>query len=246
MNNLQEILQDIVSHTHSLGFLPLVKSTTDETETTLESIAPDRTVVLYGKIHNVVPDFTGVIGFPNMEKLAHHLKNPEYKENATIQVVPVTRNGSTYPDHIYFENASGDFRNEYRFMNSAIINEKMKGVKFRGVKWDLNFIPSPESIKRLKLQSVANSEQKNFQVKTDGTNLVITFGNASTHVGSFVFATDITGSLSHTWEWPVDQTMSILNLDGEKHVYISDNGAMKIEVDSGLVKYEYILPAATK
>lgn len=246
MNNLHEILQDIVTHTHSLGFLPLVKCTTDQSETAIESIAPDRTVVLYAKTHNVVSDFEGVIGFPNMEKLAHHLKNPEYKDNATIKVVSTTRNGETFPDHIYFENASGDFRNEYRFMNSTIINEKLKGVKFRGAKWDISFTPSTESIKRLKLQSVANNEQDNFQVKVDGKNLVVSFGNASMHVGSFIFEQNINGKLSHAWEWPVDQTMSILNLDGEKTMYISDNGAMKIEVDSGLVKYEYILPAATK
>ena len=36
------------------------------------------------------------------------------------------RNGETIPTHIHFENAAGDFQNDYRFMNKAIIEEKLK------------------------------------------------------------------------------------------------------------------------
>jgi hypothetical protein len=37
-----------------------------------------------------------------------------------------------------------------------------------------------------------------------------------------------------------------MNLDGDKTVQISDDGAAMITVDSGLIKYEYILPAQSK
>ena len=50
---------------------------------------------------------------PNLDKLSLHLKNPEYKDNAKIDVVKAERNGETVPTHILFENAAGDFQNDY-------------------------------------------------------------------------------------------------------------------------------------
>ena len=56
----------------------------------------------------------------------------------------------------------------------------------------------------------------------------------------------IPGKLKNEWAWPVSQVMAILNLDGDKVMRISDQGAMQIAVDSGLAQYEYILPAQSK
>ena len=150
------------------------------------------------------------------------------------------------PTHIHFENASGDFENDYRFMNKAIIEEKLKTVKFKGASWDVEFAPSMASITRMKLQSAAHSEEPTFNVTTTDSNLVFSFGDASTHAGSFIFQHGVEGSLSHTWSWPVAQVQAVLNLDGDVTMSISNQGAMKITVDSGLVKYDYILPAQSK
>ena len=131
-------------------------------------------------------------------------------------------------------------------MNKDIIAEKLKSVKFQGAKWEIEFNPSLTSIQKLKFQASAHSEERNFQVSTNGTDLIFKFGDASTHAGSFVFQSGITGKLRHTWSWPVSQVQSILNLVGDKIIRISDMGAMQIIVDSGLAVYEYILPAQSK
>ena len=39
---------------------------------------------------------------------------------------------------------------------------------------------------------------------------------------------------------------SILNLDGDIVMKVSDEGAMQITIDSGLALYNYILPAQAK
>jgi hypothetical protein len=243
---MKDILQDVVAHTHALGFLTLVKVTADETSTVVESMADDRSVIMTATAHNPVTEFDGTFGMPNLDKLNMHLKNPEYKENAKLEVVKVERNGETIPTHIHFENASGDFENDYRFMNKAIIDEKLKSVKFKGAGWDVTFQPSMASLSRMKLQSAAHNEEPTFNVKTDDGNLVFSFGDASTHAGSFVFQHGVTGSLKHTWSWPVAAVQSILNLDGDATMSISDQGAMMISIDSGMVKYDYILPAQSK
>jgi hypothetical protein len=242
---MKDILQDVVAHTHALGFLSLVKVTAD-TSTSIDSMAEDRSVILSAETTEPVSEFTGTFGMPNLDKLALHLKNPEYQKDAKIDVVQADRNGETIPTHIHFENAAGDFQNDYRFMNKAIIEEKLKTVKFKGAQWAVEFTPSMEAIARMKLQSAAHSEEPTFNVKTDDGNLVFSFGDASTHAGEFDFHKGIEGTLAHTWSWPVAQVQAVLNLNGDITMSISDQGAMKISVNSGMATYDYILPAQSK
>ena len=242
---MKDILQDVVAHTHALGFLAIVKVSNDD-GTAIDSMAEDRSVILSAETHNKVNEFTGTFGMPNLDKLALHLKNPEYKDNAKIQVVQAERNGETIPTHIHFENTAGDFQNDYRFMNKAIIEEKLKTVKFKGASWTVTFQPSMASIARMKLMSAAHAEEPTFNVMTREGNLIFSFGDQSTHAGEFVFQHGIEGTLAHTWSWPVAQVQAILNLDGELTMSISDQGAMMITVDSGMAKYDYILPAQSK
>jgi hypothetical protein len=242
---MKDILQDVVAHTHALGFLTLVK-VTNEDDTTIESMAEDRSVIVSAVTHKPVGEFDGVFGMPNLDKLSLHLKNPEYKDNAKLEVVKAERNGETIPTHIHFENQAGDFQNDYRFMNKNIIEEKLKSVKFKGASWNVTFEPSMAAISRMKLQSAAHTEEPIFNVSTKDGDLVFSFGDAGSHAGSFVFQHGVEGTLKHTWSWPVAQVQAILNLSGNLEMSISDQGAMKITVDSGMAKYDYILPAQSK
>jgi hypothetical protein len=242
---MKDILQDVVAHTHALGFLSLVKVSNEE-GTQIDSMAEDRSVIMSATTANPVNEFVGTFGMPNLDKLSLHLKNPEYKDNAKIEVVQAERNGEVVPTHIHFENAAGDFENDYRFMNKAIIEEKLKTVKFKGATWDVTVQPSVASISRMKLMSAAHAEEPTFNVKTVDGNLVFSFGDASTHAGEFVFQHGVEGALQHTWSWPVAQVQAILNLDGDATMSISDQGAMKISVNSGMATYDYILPAQSK
>ena len=81
---MKDILQDIVAHTHSLGFLNLVKVTGDDQSTTIESMAEDRSVILSATTKTPVSEFKETFGMPNLDKLALHLKNPEYQKNACL------------------------------------------------------------------------------------------------------------------------------------------------------------------
>jgi hypothetical protein len=243
---IKDILTDIVAHTKGLGFLEMAKITGTNKETILESMADDRSVILTAKTKNPVSEFEGVFGMGNLDKLNLHLRSPEYKENATIEVVTTKRNGDEVPTSLHFENESGDFVNDYRFMSTEIINEKIKSVKFKGANWDIEFQPSVTSIQRLKLQAQVHSEESIFQVKMENKNLVFSFGDASTHAGSFVFQGNPGGKLKNIISWPVQQVLAILNLSGDCVMKISDQGAMQITVDSGLAEYNYILPAQTK
>ena len=243
---MKDILQDIVAHTHALGFLNIVKVNGDDAQTGIDSMAEDRSVIMQANTKNAQVEMKGTFGMPNLNKLDIHLKCPEYKDEATIDVVRQDRNGVQIPTGIHFENKTGDFKNDYRFMNAEIINEKLKTVKFKGAAWDVEVSPTMASVQRFKMQATANAEETVFTVLTDGTDIKFKFGDASTHAGEFIFATGVTGSLKNEWAWPVQQTLAILSLDGDKVMKFSDQGAMQIQVDSGLATYEYILPAQSK
>jgi len=243
---MKDILQDIVAHTHALGFLNIVKVNGDDAQTGIDSMAEDRSVIMQANTKNAQVEMKGTFGMPNLNKLDIHLKCPEYKDGASIDVVRQDRNGVQIPTGIHFENATGDFKNDYRFMNAEIINEKLKTVKFKGAQWDVEVSPTMASVQRFKMQATANAEETVFTVLTDGTDIKFKFGDASTHAGEFVFATGVTGTLKNEWAWPVQQTLAILSLDGDKVMKFSDQGAMQIQVDSGLATYEYILPAQSK
>ena len=240
-----DILKDIVKHTHGLGFLDLVKITGDSKETGIDSMAEDRSVILQGSFHKPQAEMTGTFGMPQLGKLDIHLKCPEYKEKAKITVLSGNRNGAEVPTGIHFENEKGDFKNDYRFMNAEIINEKLKTVKFKGVKWDVEIEPTVASVQRFNFQSIANTEHNSFVVRTENGNLIFTFGDQASHGGEFVFASGVKGTLNKGWSWPVAQVLQILKLSDSAKVmlHFSNEGAMMISVDSGLGKYQYIIPA---
>ena len=240
---MRDHLLDLVSHTFDLGCIDLVKITGTDKETVISGLAEDRSVVVEGEFTAPVADFIGTFGMPNLGKLKVILNTQEYKENARLTL---TRKATGAPDGIDFENAAGDFKNNYRFMASEIVNEKLKTVKFKGVQWHIEFEPTVASIQRLKMQAAANAEEVNFQAKTENGDLKFFFGDHSTHAGNFVFQPGITGTLKRSWSWPIKTVISILDLYGDKVMRISDDGAAQITVNSGLATYNFILPAQSK
>jgi hypothetical protein len=240
---MKDHLQDLVEHTLKLGVIDLVKITGDDKSTVINGIAEDRSVVVEGAFANPVADFIGNFGMPNLTKLNILLNLSEYQKDAKLTI---TRKDTGAPDGINFENATGDFKNNYRFMASEIVNEKLKTVKFKGVNWNIEFVPTVAAIQRLKMQAQANAEELNFTAKTDNGDLKFSFGDHSTHSGNFVFHPGVTGTLKRAWAWPIKTVISILDLTGDKTFKISDDGAAMITVDSGLAVYNYILPAQSK
>jgi hypothetical protein len=243
---MKDHLLDIVQHTHGLGVIDLVKIVGTDTTTALEAIAEDRSVILQAKFKGPVADFIGVFGMPNLGKLNTILNIPEYKEDAKITVNTQDKNGETIPVGVHFENKTSDFKNDFRFMSSEIVNDKLKTVRMKQVAWNVDIVPTAASIQRLRFQASANSEELNFIAKTENNELKFYFGDHSSHAGNFVFQAGVSGKLTKSWAWPVGVVISILGLPGDKTFKISDEGVAMITVDSGIAEYNYLLPAQTK
>jgi hypothetical protein len=240
---MRDYLLDLVEHTYDLGCIDLVKIVGDTSKSEIVGLAEDLSVVIRGNFHNPVADFVGTFGMPNLGKLKTLLNLQEYREDAKLAI---TKRADGEPDGIAFENKIGDFKNNYRFMASGIVNEKLKTAKIRPVTWHIEFEPTNASIQRMKWQMSANAEEVNFQAKTENGDLKFFFGDHSTHSGNFVFHPGVSGQLKRAWSWPAKQFVSIMDLTGDKKVRISDDGAAEITVDSGLAVYQYLLPAQSK
>ena len=243
---MKDNLQDLIQHTHGLGNVDLIKVTGTDTETQINAIAEDKTVIVSGTLKNPVADFIGVFGMPNLGKLKTILGFDDYDTDAKISVATSNREGVDIPSTIHFETKNGDFVNDYRLMSKAIVEEKVKSVTFKGTTWNVEFEPSIAGIQRLKKQASANSEQEHFTMTTVNGDLKINFGDPSTHSGNFVFQPTVGGTLSKTWHWPVKVFLAIMDLPGDKTVRVADAGATEITVDSGLATYRYLLPANAK
>ena len=243
---MRDNLLDIVKNTYGLGIIDLVKVNGTDTETAIEALAEDRSVIVKAQLNTVVQEFKGTFGMPNLGKLSVILGIAEYKDNAKIELAKQDRNGESVAVGLNFENAAGDFKNTYRFMSQEIVNDKLKSVKMRDVNWNVEFTPGAGEISMMKSMASANPQETTFVAKTEGDDLKFYFGDHSSHAGSFVFQVGVGGTLSKAWSWPVQAVISILSLTGDKTVRISDEGAAQITVNTGLTTYNYILPAQQK
>jgi len=235
-------LKDIVQHINVLK-LDLVKVTGIPTETIVETVAEDKSVVISAKFKQVIPEFNGVFGIPNIDRLKVLLNLPVYKENPKLTIQSKTlESGQTVLTGIKFENEFGDFSNEHRFMIEALVNEKIRKTTFKGATWNIDFVPSNENIKRLAYM-VQTQDQPYFSIATFGSELIFSFGDHSTHAGKFSCASGITGTFTKDFHWPTELISSILTLPGNKTFKLADVGAALITVDSGLADYQYIIPA---
>jgi len=245
----RDIVQDIVKHTAGLGFITSVKVSSTDEATTLDAMDADRTVILQAKLHNVVDEFTGEFGLGNLGFLAGVSALPNYQtDDSTVEVVTRDRNGVTSPDHLMFRDVEGN-TDQYRFMSKEIIEQTLQTVKFKGVEWDVTLEPTKAKVTELQqVAGIYGGIEPNFTVKTDNGDLIVTVGASDgSFTGKRTFAKNVVGEITEGYAWPLNQVLAILKLgmSGTCVMQISKKGALLISVDSGIGKYDYILPALT-
>lgn len=242
-----DYLKEIIAYTHSLGFLELVKVTGTKELTSLDAVAADKSVVLNSKFIQPISEFDGIFGLHDLGRLNTILNIPEYEENANITVKTSDINGLKVPVSILFENASHDFKNEYRFMSQEVVEMQLPTRTRKNISWDVSIQPSLNSIQRLKFQSqAAGNVIDTFTAKMDKKNLIFSIGDNSTHSGEFVFQSNVSGNLKIPREWPLAHVQGILGLVGDKTLDISDAGAMQITVTTSQAVHVYTILSQVK
>ena len=238
---MRDYLIDIVKHTVPLGAFTNLRIDGSDSATEISATEAERLMVLRGKLHATVPDFV-----PNLPLLNTLLNIPEYTdEKAKYSVTRQQRDGEDQPVAIHLENSAGDFQNDFRLMASKIIDSTEPKLKFNVNNWPIEFVPTVGSQQRLKYQTSAHPDEKAVTFKIEGGNITAQLGDASSHNGSFTFHTGVDAKIKKTISVPVLYVNSVLALSGDKMIHMGDLGMM-ISVDSGIAKYDYILPMLTK
>lgn len=246
MLEIKDVISDIVKHT-ATGFIEHVKITGNATETLIDAMDSDRTVILKGKLHAPVSQFEGEIGFGNLPFLKGLINLSNYKQDGTtIDVISRDKNGIKVPDHLQFTDPNGN-TDRYRFMSKETIDQVLQTVKFKGAKWDVTIEPTKQKVTELHgVASIYGGIESNFTLKTEKGELIITIGSQT---GNFaarrVFATGVVGDYKEMHPWALSRVLTILNLgmSGKCEMSVSKIGALQISVDSGIGQYNYILPA---
>ena len=246
-NAIKDTLKDVLKHTHGLGIFEMVKITGTLEETEIETVDPEKTVILKGKTVNPVPDFIdATVGMSRMGVLQGYLNYPGFDdENATVKIVKQERNGEEVPTEVGFKSTDGNDAN-YRFMLADVINQQMKAITFRGANFNVNIVPSVKNLKDLNyFNGILGSYEATFSPKTDGTNLTFHIGDGVSDRAKVHINSEIDGSITKDWKWPLDIVLKILRLSDNSNcvMSINDQGLMQIVVHSGLGEYTYLLPA---
>lgn len=241
---MKDYLSDILAHTLPVGIEQVrIKGTIKETS--LTGFLASKTVIMNGNFKQPCAAFEGDFGLPDLKNLNVIVGIEEYKEDALITLSMRDHNGSMVKDGLDFENKSGDFKNKYRFLGTAIAAAKIPIPTTTEPTWDISFQPTVASIQRFKSQASASPGSEYFTVRGDGGNISIFFGDPSTHQGSFVLNSSAGGFVG-PYLWPTADFISVLSLQGDKMIYMSNEALLKITVDSGLIEYTYLLPALSK
>jgi hypothetical protein len=244
---IKDFFKDVLKHTHGLGIFEMVKVTGEVDKTEIETVDPDKTVIFKAETHSPVPDFVdSTIGLSRMGVLQGYLQYPGFDgDGSKVKVVNQERNGVDTPVEVEFVSADGNDAH-YRFMLADVINQQLKSIKFKGAEFDVNIVPTDKNLKDLSyFNSVLGTYEANFSPKTDGTQLFFHIGDGVSDRTKILISSDIDGTISKDWRWPLDIVLKILRLGetGNCVMSINDQGLLQIIVDSGLAKYTYLLPA---
>lgn len=244
---LLDSFKDIIKHTNSLGFIDMVKIVGTAADAKIEAIDADKTVVVFGNMYQPITGIDATVGLSRIAILKGYIDFPLFTgDKASIDVVSEVRNGVSTPTEIKFASGAGHVAN-YRFMSEAMVNEQIKVPPFKGATWNLTISPEKKKIAELGyFQGVLGGFEKRFVVSVDKGTLNFNVGSGPTDRTIVPFAENVTGTLKHQWSWPLSQVLSILKLSetaSTTSMNFSDMGALKIDIDSGIGKYSYILPA---
>jgi hypothetical protein len=243
--NICDPLRDILKHTNGLGFIEMVKLIGTTKDAKIEAMDNDKSVIMYGQMYQPIEGIDSTVGMSRLNVLKGCIDYQNFgSDKAKVSVVKQTRESVDVPVEIKFDSGNGTKAN-YRFMAEAMVNEQIKVPPFKGAKWNAVVEPTKAAIADLAyFGNMLGSFESTFIVSSENDALYFSIGQGTNDRTIFKFADGVSGNLKN-WAYPLSQVLSILKLSSSSDctMSFSDMGALKIDIDSGLGKYEYILPA---
>jgi hypothetical protein len=237
---IKDILTDLTKITRGIKF-SVIKVTGDDKTTEFKSMADDNSVVMKAVAKTPIKEFQGVFGLGNLEILRGYLDIYNSYDSDTkidVKMNTVERNGVSILSDITFK-ASGQSSANYRLIGEAALS---KTAVFNGLKWDAEL----DSVSRKKIQEfsrfagVMGNYEKKFTVKKVNDNLVFLIGDQNASVSKVELDIGkVSGNLKSQFAYPLTEYLNILSQNSPV-LKFSDKGFAVINLDSGLIDYEFV------
>ena len=264
-------LRDLVKHVGNIGIGVIKLTGDDKGNIKIQAVeSTNKSIVVPGSFSKKIPDLEGVVGLSDLgtlEKYVNAFSEPNdtvtvKRENKTVDVEVLDDDGNVeYDDDgnpmvakqtedvivsFNFYRPSQDAVRPYRLMDQRMIPQQFDPKK---ITWDITLKPTKAAVQTFGTYA-SFGQDKTFGIEmrnnanTGNQDLYFVFGDAS-----FKFAENVTGTLTKKWEWDVNNAATLLrrseNADCELKIF-NDKGALGINLDSGLAKYEFILPSRSR
>jgi hypothetical protein len=244
---MRELLQDVLKQSGSL--FPVLKITGTEQNTLVQGSDADKTLFMMAKLKDVIPEFAGQFGIPDVEKLRGFLDHPPYcAEGSSFRVKRATRGENEIVELFEFRDPR-NMGSEYRLMAPGLVPAQAE-LSDSKIPWTLDL--QPEKAKVIEFTQMANlfKEIRSFQPRAQDGNLVMVFGldNSSTHRGNMIFAEGVGGSLSGDLRYDTAKFLAVLKMAGastQTRLSLTSRGVIKFSVETSYGAYDYYLRAMT-
>jgi len=245
---MREVISDVVKHTGGLGFIDIVKITGSDTETKIEAMDNDKTVIVKGKLNEPLAEFEGEFGMGNLSLIKGLVDHANFRtDGAKVEVIretdPTNANQQIPTEMLFIDEQGQDA--SYRFMSTQLVPSQ---AKFLGTTWDITVNPSKSKISEFSsFASLYSAFETLFMVDVREGNLRFNIGDPSgnSHKASVIIEKEVEGKMSAGLYWPISQVLNILKLGIDENVKMnfSSKGALMIELSNDISSYQYILPA---
>ena len=236
---LKDIVLDVAKNIAGLGTFEEILVEQEANSTKFTAYPEDSTITVLASSKDKVSELPDAFGMLNLGFMVG-LSNLYRSEDSSVAT---GTNNKSDIDRLVFSGKDGN-KDEYRLTPTNLM--KTKSRSFKGTTWDVVVNPSNAKISELSQRAgLYASIDPNLVASTENGKLVFTFGGAQGggHSGKFVFA-DTTQTLKRPVTLPIQSLLLALKTasQGTPVVSISEKVA-KIEFDSGVISYEYLVIA---
>ena len=248
--NTKDIFLDVVKHITGVkppkdSAIEFIRVAGTAESTTFKTMDTGRTIVLNGELNTPCEALVGDFGMGKLPLLSSLTKLSIY--NTPDAEITVLHDEDT-PTSLRFSDDSDVNTDTYRLMHQNIVDQAMKIGTMREVDWPVIIAPSLEDVNVLnEAASIYSGIEPTFSVKTVENKLVFEMGDEISGMAGKRIMAELTDDekLEQVWKYNLNTVLSILKLgmDGMCIMKFSNQSVCQIEIDSGITKWVYILPA---
>lgn len=236
---LKDIALDVAKNIASLGTFEEILVEKDADKTKFTAYPEDSTLTVLASSSQTFEDLPEKFGMLNLPFFVG-LSGLYRDQDATINT---GSNGKSEVDRFVFADKNGN-NDHYRLTPTNLMKTKTRN--FKGTTWDVVVQPAANKIAELATRAgLYVGIDPCLVATTENGKLIFTLGGAAGggHSGKFVFA-DTTQTLKRPITFPIQPLILALKTasQGTPTISISEKVA-KVEFDSGVIAYEYLIMA---